>query len=44
LHLLFINRVRVGRAFAASQRVEDLDRFTTLRRDGTEGELKQGQA
>jgi hypothetical protein len=44
LHLLFINRVRVGRAFAASQRVEDLDRFTTLRREGTEGDLKHGQA
>jgi hypothetical protein len=36
LHLLFINRVRLGRAFAASQRTHDLDRFLALRaEDGT---------
>src|SRR5882672_9752506 len=27
LHLVFINRVRLARAFAASQRAEDLERF-----------------
>jgi hypothetical protein len=37
LHLLFINRVRLARAAAASQRVEDLDRFIALRREGTKG-------
>jgi hypothetical protein len=37
LHLLFVNRVRMARAFAASQRVQDLDRFVALRREGTEG-------
>jgi hypothetical protein len=43
LHLVFINRVRLARAFAASQRAEDLERFVVLRRelstevaDGTE--------
>jgi hypothetical protein len=36
LHLLFINRVRVARAFAATQRVQDLDRFITLHREGIE--------
>lgn len=33
LHLVFINRVRLARAFAASQRVKDLERFEALRRD-----------
>jgi hypothetical protein len=37
LHLLFINRVRVGRIFAARQCAEDLERFATLKREGTEG-------
>jgi hypothetical protein len=37
LHLLFVNRVRMARAFAASQRVQDLDRFIALRRQATEG-------
>jgi len=37
LHLLFINRVRLGRAFAASQRTQDLDRFVALRAEATEG-------
>lgn len=41
LHLLFVNRVRVGRAFAASQRVQDLDRFAAIRREGTEGTEKR---
>ena len=36
LHLLFINRVRIARAFAASQRTQDLDRFIALRREGSE--------
>lgn len=37
LHFLFINRVRVGKIFAANQRAADLDRFGTLKREGTEG-------
>src|SRR4051812_9041222 len=31
LHLLFINRIRLARAFAASQRERDLERFQGLR-------------
>jgi len=31
LHLLFVNRVRLARAFAATQRAQDLDRFRSLR-------------
>ena len=31
LHFLFINRVRLARAFAASQRKQDLERFLALR-------------
>ena len=31
LHLLFINRVRLARAFAARQRAEDLARFQSLK-------------
>jgi hypothetical protein len=31
LHLLFINRIRLARAFAAAQRQQDMDRFETLR-------------
>jgi hypothetical protein len=30
LHLVFINRVRLARAFAATQRTADLERFTVL--------------
>ncbi|OFW04549.1 MAG: hypothetical protein A3H96_09155 [Acidobacteria bacterium RIFCSPLOWO2_02_FULL_67_36] len=30
LHLLFVNRIRVARAFAARQRAADLERFTAL--------------
>ena len=37
LHLLFINRVRLARAFAAGQREKDLERFMTLRREIAEG-------
>ena len=37
LHLLFINRVRLGRIFAARQRTEDLERFAMLKREITEG-------
>jgi hypothetical protein len=33
LHLLFINRIRLTRAFAAAQRQQDMDRFETLRRE-----------
>ena len=36
LHLLFINRVRLARSFAASQRTEDLQRFLALQREQTE--------
>jgi hypothetical protein len=32
LHLLFINRVRLGRIFAANQRGADLERFGALKR------------
>ena len=37
-HLLFINRIRLARIFAASQREQDLERFLTLRRELTEAE------
>ena len=33
LHLLFINRVRLARAFAASQRDRDLERFLALKQE-----------
>ncbi len=36
LHLVFINRVRLARSFAATQRAEDLQRFAALRREATE--------
>jgi hypothetical protein len=38
-HLLFINRIRMARAFAAAQRAADLNHFTALRAElvGTEG-------
>ena len=37
LHFLFINRIRLARAFAASQRAKDLERFVALRSaEGTE--------
>ena len=32
LHLLFVNRIRVARLFAARQRAEDLERFSSLKR------------
>jgi len=41
LHLVFINRVRLARTFAASQRVKDLERFVALR--STEGTENTGQ-
>ena len=31
LHLLFINRIRLARTFAAAQREKDMERFETLR-------------
>jgi hypothetical protein len=45
-HLLFINRIRLARIFAASQRTQDLERFLTLRREltGAEGTESTGQA
>ncbi len=37
LHILFINRIRLARSFAASQRAKDLERFVALRSpEGTE--------
>jgi hypothetical protein len=37
LHFLFINRIRLARTFAASQRATDLERFVALRAsEGTE--------
>src|SRR5262245_59546701 len=33
LHILFINRVRLARAFAAGQRERDLERFTAIKQD-----------
>ena len=36
LHLLFINRVRLGRIHAANQRAADLERFGALKREATE--------
>ena len=33
VHLVFVNRVRLARQFAASQRSEDLAKFTSLRDD-----------
>jgi hypothetical protein len=46
-HLFFINRIRVARAFAASQRAGDLERFTALagelRAEPTEGAEDTGQ-
>jgi hypothetical protein len=38
LHFLFINRVRVGRLYAAKQRTEDMERFRVLRDSGANGE------
>jgi hypothetical protein len=35
LHLIFINRVRIARSFAAAQRSKDLERFETLLRERT---------
>jgi hypothetical protein len=37
LHLVFINRVRLARAFVASQRAEDLERFLDLRNERSTG-------
>lgn len=36
LHLLFINRVRVARLYAARQRTEDMERFRTLKQEAAE--------
>ena len=40
-HLFFINRIRMARAFAASQRTGDLERFTALSRE-LRGEAAEG--
>src|SRR3954447_259335 len=42
LHLLFINRIRLARAFAATQREKDLERLVVLRREITEGTESTG--
>ena len=39
LHLLFINRVRLARAFAAAQRDKDLERFTQLKQEMQAGSV-----
>ena len=36
LHLIFINRVRMARAFAATQRARDVERFEALHRQHTQ--------
>ena len=36
LHVIFINRIRIARAFAAAQRAQDLERFETLRREDSD--------
>jgi hypothetical protein len=41
LHVIFINRVRIARAFAATQRVKDLERFEAILRDRAEGTREQ---
>lgn len=33
MHLLFINRIRLARAFAATQRDKDLERFLSLKKE-----------
>jgi hypothetical protein len=43
LHLVFINRIRLARSFAASQRTEDLQRFLALQREFTERTEPTGQ-
>ena len=37
LHVVFINRIRIARAFAGAQRAKDLERFETLRREDSDG-------
>jgi hypothetical protein len=37
MHILFINRVRLARAFVATQREKDLERFMALKREGVPG-------
>jgi hypothetical protein len=47
-HFVFINRIRLARAFAAGQRAQDLERFATIARElrgrteGTETEGTEG--
>jgi hypothetical protein len=36
LHILFINRVRLARGYAARQRAEDFDRFAALKRESND--------
>jgi hypothetical protein len=42
-HFIFINRIRLARAFAASQRAGDLERFSALKREITEVAEGTGQ-
>ena len=42
LHLLFINRIRLARIFAASQRARDLERFVLLRGEMTTEQARHG--
>ncbi len=39
LHLLFINRIRLARAFVATQRGTDLERFVALRHESQTGSV-----
>jgi hypothetical protein len=41
LHLLFINRVRLARAFAAAQREKDMERFNQLRQETEPGSVQR---
>ena len=39
LHILFINRIRLARAFATSQRDKDLERFVSLEKEMSSGSV-----
>jgi hypothetical protein len=42
LHVVFINRIRMARAFAATQRTRDLERFQTLLREQEQNLARAG--
>jgi hypothetical protein len=42
LHLVFINRIRLARSFAAAQRGKDLERFETILRERDGGPADDG--